>query len=708
MLEELFLQIVNKSFVAGIVILIILAARVPLKKAPRKFAYLLWAVALFRLAVPFSFESAMSLLPVNPAPVSGALLKASVPRIQTGMAAVDHSVNGLLPQAEAAVSVNPLQVWAFIGSVVWLLGMAALLIHGAGSLVRMKKSLEAASWEKDNIYHSETVETPFVLGLFRPKIYLPASLSESERAYILLHEQTHIKRFDHVVRFIGYLTVCVHWFNPLAWLAYHLSGRDMEMSCDEAVLGQLGHGVKQAYSQSLLNLATGRRRFALTPLAFGEGDTKGRITNVLNLKQPRVYMIVAAVIVLTVAVIGLSTDPKQEPLYGNDAESITEKIKSIDLYEGKAVEILEIKDYDEDRLVAFLSDGDPSLIEFEKDGGGNYVYLRSETHGDQPLSQFVVGHIGNADAVVVASIKNKQSDTMEFSFKANEKIYEVNFEKDGADVQWTDLGQSEGGFRFEWDYIDGDLNTNDSSASDLWIQNPYLTHEIETGNWTIIDNTSPWESSTEMEGASPSGTEIKRIVDEKLDRIMSSPRESSNTHDYIEAHYEDYRDIVALGEEALDYLVETVESGDETGLRGAIMRELIREFQDRQIGYISGFEASGTPRVTFDPVEWITLEDGDRIEALGIEDVEMPNGYYIHNPVTEALEYEVSEAAEYRFINWGNAFGGGEQDSFHYSTTDRQQFSDYLDTYSDRAVTVPFWITVREGVVQKIEEQYVP
>ena len=642
MLEELFLQIVNKSFVAGIVILIILVARVPLKKAPRKFAYLLWAVALFRLAVPFSFESALSLLPVNPAPVSGAVLKASVPRIQTGMAAVDHSVNGLLPQAEAAASVNPLQVWAFIGSVVWLLGMAALLIHGTVSLVRMKKSLEAASWEKDNIYHSETVETPFVLGLIRPKIYLPASLSESERAYIVLHEQTHIKRFDHVVRFVSYLAVCVHWFNPLAWLAFHLSGRDMEMSCDEAVLGQLGHGVKQAYSQSLLNLATGRRRFALTPLAFGEGDTKGRITNVLNLKKPLVWVMAVAFTGVVLLAAGLLANPELISLPDPDS------VRSVELEqvnEGSSLGFVTIKSEEGIEAVVTSLEGARKTLKASVNDAppqSNHLILRLNREEGQRIL-FIYSERGNyyIDEPYLGVYKSDRLRSVELY-----RLYTEAFEEPG-----------------------GNGAGNNSSAS---------------------------------------GTEIKRIVDEKLDRIMSSPRESSNTHDYIEAHYEDYRDIVALGEEALDYLLETVESGNETGLRGAIMRELIREFQDRQIGYISGFGASGTPRVTFDPVEWITLEDADRIEALGIEDVEMPNGYYIHNPEIEALEYEVSEAAEYRFINWGNAFGGGEQDGFHYSTTDRKEFDEYLDIYSDRAVTVPFWITVREGVVQGIEEQYVP
>lgn len=323
MLEKIFLQVINMSYISSIVILFILAARMLLKKAPKKYSYILWAVALFRLIVPTSFESILSLIPVNPSPISNKILYDTTPQISTGISNIDQNISGSLPAVDAVASVNPMQIWFYIGALIWVAGIVVLLICGLVSLIRMKGKLKNASCEKDNIYLSDNVNTPFVLGLIQPKIYLLDSLSEREKEYIVLHERTHIKRFDHVFRFISYLTLCVHWFNPLVWIAFWLSGKDMEMACDESVINQLGHGVKKDYSQSLLNLATGRRNLRLVPLAFGEGETKGRIKNIINFKQPKLFVIALALIIIITAFIGLTTNPKK------DARDIAEQFLEI-------------------------------------------------------------------------------------------------------------------------------------------------------------------------------------------------------------------------------------------------------------------------------------------------------------------------------------------------------------------------------------------
>lgn len=153
-------------------------------------------------------------------------------------------------------------------------------------LLQLTKKLKNAVHDRDNIYLSDQIDTAFVLGAFRPKIYLPSYLGDTQRDYILLHEQTHIRRLDHMVKLAGFFVLLLHWFNPLVWIAFYASGKDMEMSCDEAVVKKLGNGVKKDYSTSLLSLATGRKIVGGTPLAFGEGDTRGRIKNVLNYKKP--------------------------------------------------------------------------------------------------------------------------------------------------------------------------------------------------------------------------------------------------------------------------------------------------------------------------------------------------------------------------------------------------------------------------------------
>ncbi len=321
MLERLFLQVLNMSFTAGVVIVLVLAARLALKKAPKVFSYALWSVVLFRLVCPFSFESILSLLPTKINPIAQDIVYARIPQIDTGVVAINQAVNAALPPATPAASVNPLQIWMFVASWIWLLGTAALLLYSLVTLVRLIRHLRHATPYKDRLFLSDRIDTAFVLGVFRPKIYLPANLSADERAHILLHEETHIRRLDHVVKLLSFIVLCVHWFNPLVWLAFFASGKDMEMSCDEAVIRRLGGDVKKTYATSLLTLATGRRIVGGTPLAFGEGDTKGRIKNVLHYKKPALWAAVAAIIAVIGLVVGLISNPKTDHPQAGDAGS---------------------------------------------------------------------------------------------------------------------------------------------------------------------------------------------------------------------------------------------------------------------------------------------------------------------------------------------------------------------------------------------------
>ncbi|MFW6679789.1 M56 family metallopeptidase [Lacrimispora sp. AGF001] len=313
MLERIFLQLLNMSFTASIVIAFVLVARIILHKAPKVFSYMLWSVVLFRLICPFSFESIFSLLPTKANPISQDILYMQTPNIDTGIGITNQSVPVIIPAPLPQASANPLQIWIAIFSHIWVLGVAALLVYSLIALFRLRKQLLNATLYQNNIFISSRIDTAFVMGIFYPKVYLPSDLNVAERSYILLHEQTHIKRLDHIFKLISFLVLCVHWFNPFAWIAFFLSGRDMEMSCDEAVIRRLGDEVKKDYSASLLTLATGRRIVSGTPLAFGEGDTKGRIKNVLNYRKPRVWAVLIALLAVVFVVFGLTTSPKDMP-----------------------------------------------------------------------------------------------------------------------------------------------------------------------------------------------------------------------------------------------------------------------------------------------------------------------------------------------------------------------------------------------------------
>lgn len=318
MIEKLFIQVLNMSLTACVAIVAVLLVRIFLKKAPRAFSYALWAAVLFRLLCPFSFSSAVSLFGV-----------AGIDRVEQGrmvyipenigsqpdpwvdlpVSAIEGTVNVALPQKSAADSQNPLESAMEAASRVWLCGVIVMPGYSSCSLYRLGRKLKGAVCLKRNIYSADDLAEPFVIGVFRPRIYLPSFLEEGEKEYILLHEQTHIKRRDPAFRAVSFLALCLHWFNPFVWIAYHISGRDMEMSCDEAVIKKLGDQVKKEYSASLLNIAAGRKVAGGVPLAFGAGDTKSRIKNVLHYKKPAFWGLAAAGLLCAAAAAALISNP---------------------------------------------------------------------------------------------------------------------------------------------------------------------------------------------------------------------------------------------------------------------------------------------------------------------------------------------------------------------------------------------------------------
>lgn len=312
MMEQLFISILNMSLTASVIILAMLIVRLCFRSAPRSFSYILWAVVLFRLLCPVSFSSSLSFV--------GIFAKEAVndgrmeyipedigyqmePKVSLPVPGISDAVNDTLPPGNPAGSVNPLQVVLFIGMWIWILGMAVMAFRSALSLFFLKKKLRTALWEKENIYRMPGKGTPFVYGILRPRIYLSQALTPEEECYMLLHEQIHIRRRDPLFRTLAYVALCIHWFNPLVWLAFSLSEKDMEMSCDEAVIRQIGSSVKKDYSASLLALASGHRIIKGIPLAFGEGDTKQRIENILHYRKPaRILIIAAAIACVTLAI----------------------------------------------------------------------------------------------------------------------------------------------------------------------------------------------------------------------------------------------------------------------------------------------------------------------------------------------------------------------------------------------------------------------
>jgi beta-lactamase regulating signal transducer with metallopeptidase domain len=308
---KIFLTVLNMSFTASYVILFVILVRLMLKKAPRVISYVLWGVVAFRLIIPSSFESMFSIMPrnTNAVPIPHDIIYQQNPQINSGIEVLDSFVNNSLPAPIIGASVNPLQIYVEIGAYLWVLGIIALLVYSLVSILILKRQLKNAELIEQNIFEAKNLKTPFVLGLIRPKIYLPDRLNATERNYILLHEQTHIRRKDHIIKILAFLTLSIHWFNPLVWIAFMLMSTDMELSCDEKVLKEMNEDIKKPYANSLLSLATGRYIFNGNPLAFGEGNVKGRIKNVLNYKKPRFWVVVIAAIIAVAIGVGLLANP---------------------------------------------------------------------------------------------------------------------------------------------------------------------------------------------------------------------------------------------------------------------------------------------------------------------------------------------------------------------------------------------------------------
>lgn len=311
-MNELFLKIINMSISASWLILAVLILRLVLKKAPKWVNVLLWGIVAVRLICPLSFESALSLIPSSET-IPLDIEMAAKPTIDSGVPAINSVVNPVLssfaPPQHVLTSANPLQIWIPILNIIWLIGVGALLLYTAVSYWRLCRKVDTAVRYKDNIFQSENVSSPFVLGIIKPRIYLPFNMNGQDLEHVVAHEQAHIRRKDHWWKPLGFLLLTIHWFNPLMWLAYVLLCRDIEFACDEKVIKELGNEQRADYTQALVVCSVNRRMIAACPLAFGEVGVKDRVKSVMNYKKPAFWIIILAVIACVIVAVCFLTSP---------------------------------------------------------------------------------------------------------------------------------------------------------------------------------------------------------------------------------------------------------------------------------------------------------------------------------------------------------------------------------------------------------------
>ncbi len=324
-MDAFFSKILDMSLTASIVIAAVLAARYLLRKSPKVISYVLWSVVLFRLLCPVSLTAPLSVLEVTRPTVtvtSGITSAISyLPEIQPDIPAAEAQLPAVSPAASTvqpakrSLDMSALAVW------VWAAGVFAMAAHCLVSYLRLYRKLVGAVPVQGRVYLADYIATPFVLGILRPKIYIPSDTPEREMPYIIAHEEHHIFRLDHIIKLLAYGALCLHWFNPLVWLAFFLAGKDMEMSCDEAVIRKLGPEIRADYAQSLLRLATNRPIIAGIPLAFGEGDTKGRVKNMAKWKKPKTWVVMISILLCLAVLVSCAVNPGK-----TDTPSATEPV----------------------------------------------------------------------------------------------------------------------------------------------------------------------------------------------------------------------------------------------------------------------------------------------------------------------------------------------------------------------------------------------
>ncbi|MGM9601880.1 MAG: M56 family metallopeptidase [Faecousia sp.] len=335
-MSNLFSTVLNMSMTGSIVILLIMLARLILKRSPKIFSYALWSVVLFRLLCPVAFTAPVSALNALAPEVQEASELTSIMyylpaelQKESNFAFVpaDNQSGNQIEQPEP-VSHSELDIMK-VASCIWSVGVAAMLLYSAVQYVRLRMKLIGAMVYRGNVYLADYLDTPFVMGILSPKIYLPSNVPTKERKYIIAHERYHIRRCDHIIKLLAYCALCIHWFNPLVWAAFILAGKDMEMSCDEAVIKRFGPQIRADYSASLLRLATHKKIIAGMPLAFGEGDTKGRVMNMAKWKKPKLWVSIVCFVLCATILVACAVNPATDDT--DHSENITQQPEQLPL-----------------------------------------------------------------------------------------------------------------------------------------------------------------------------------------------------------------------------------------------------------------------------------------------------------------------------------------------------------------------------------------
>lgn len=369
-----FYDILNMSITAGYLVIAILFLRLILKKAPKWIMGVLWGFVALRLIFPASIESALSIIP-SERPILYPELSSTIPVIHSGIDTLNSTVNPIIQ--DNLQSADNVLIFSNIIPIIWLIGIAIMLLYTLFSFIHIKRSVCEAVKLRDNIWVGDNVSTPFILGVIKQKIYLPSNMNEDDMAHVIAHEKAHLKRKDHIIKPLGFLLLSVYWFNPILWLAYILMCRDIELACDEKVLRQASEDIKKAYSNALINCSAPKKIISACPVAFGEVGVKARIKNVLSYKKPAFWVIIAAIIICIVTAVCLLTNPitsvAEQPFGKKNVAPESPFGKEFVVLSGENSQSLSMYYYDSDftKKYSFSDDGKAFSILYHYNISGN-------------------------------------------------------------------------------------------------------------------------------------------------------------------------------------------------------------------------------------------------------------------------------------------------------------------------------------------------
>ena len=508
-MSELFLKIVNMSISASWVVIAVLALRFCLKKAPKWVNVLLWGIVAARMVFPFSIESVLSLIP-SAETISPTIMMEQSPSVQTGVPALNHVINPVISGSftpAPGASANPLQIWIPVLTGLWLFGIAALFLYSAVSYWRLRRKVCEAVILRGNIYQSEKVCSPFVLGIIKPKIYLPYHMDSREMDHVIAHEQTHIRRKDHLWKPLGFLLLTIHWFNPLMWLSYILLCRDIELACDEKVIREMGNEQRADYTQALVACSVNRRVIAACPLAFGEVGVKERVKSVMNYKKPAFWIVLASVILCAVIAVCFLTDP----------------------------------------------------VEFQFDASANTIVSANHfdmRNADDPVTiEMTPAQISELNSRL-AGVKNcKRSD----KYAGLTPGYQISAQmQDGSYIRISGYSLSDNTM------VDIEQSGKRYTVSDKDFQD-YLSR-VCAG-----EDVAPAQDPHSTAALPPADLSASEKIAALLDAICASPAQSSSPSDYVAAHDAEYQKLIDYGAYTLLYCYKEFLKGGQTDLRGWIM-----------------------------------------------------------------------------------------------------------------------------------------